>query len=569
LIFIQFPWGIPLNCKYIPITPNGTEFAYQIIRASAACVSKIRFAGLLGVKYMTLGPEPNPHGGQARNNAFENMNHYQRGLQLAEAGRYQEALVCMQEHLCSAPEDAEVLNDTGAILHCLGHSNDAIDYFVRAQRLRNDSVEIVWNLVEAYLATGKATEAMQLFDKMQQMGVLNADVLNRTASVFLNQYNKADALELLLRSMQINPNQEILLPMIQVIRSKRPKVAFFCGGDGMTFLDEIIEFMKRRFEVRLFEGRTKEELHELMKWSDISWFEWCTNLAVIGSKQPKVCKNIIRLHRYEAYEQWPQLVNWTNIDTLVTVGNSFVKDALFRKVPHIETYTPIVTIPNGVNLEKFTLTNRPRGKNIAFLSNLRMVKNPGFVLQCMQKLHYIDHEYRLFFGGLFQDETLEQYLRHMVGSLGLCDVVFFDGRREDVRSWLQDKHYIVSTSLIESQGMGLAEAMACGLKPVIHNFPGADQIFPSEFLFNIAEEFCQQILCEQYEPQKYRKFVEENYALKDQLPKINNIFTQLETDIDVQHLRTPITDNLQNMNLQIDELSAGSGLLTFENSLIT
>jgi glycosyltransferase involved in cell wall biosynthesis len=197
-----------------------------------------------------------------------------------------------------------------------------------------------------------------------------------------------------------------------------------------------------------------------------------------------------------------------------------------------------------------------------------MVKNPAFVLQCMQKLHYMDPEYRLFFGGLFQDETLEQYLRHMVGILGLGEVVFFNGPQEDVRSWLEDKHYIVSTSLIESQGMGLLEAMACGLKPVIHNFPGAEQIFPSGFLFNIAEEFCQHILSEQYESQTYRRFVEENYALKDQLPKINKIFTQFEADIDAQQSGTPLTDSLQNLNSQIAELSAGPGISAFENNLI-
>ena len=65
---------------------------------------------------MTLGPDSNPLGGQAQNNAFENIDHYQRGLQLAEA----------------------------------------------------------------YIATGRANKAMPLFDKMEQMGVLNADVLNRT-----------------------------------------------------------------------------------------------------------------------------------------------------------------------------------------------------------------------------------------------------------------------------------------------------------------------------------------------------------------------------------------------------
>ncbi len=46
-----------------------------------------------------------------------NPNDYQKGLELAEAGRHQEALVCIQKHLRTVPEDVEVLNDTGAILY--------------------------------------------------------------------------------------------------------------------------------------------------------------------------------------------------------------------------------------------------------------------------------------------------------------------------------------------------------------------------------------------------------------------------------------------------------------------
>lgn len=481
---------------------------------------------------MTMEPKPNPLDGPTANTGRENTSSYEKGLQLAGAGRYQEALVCMLEHLRTSPQDAQILNDIGAILHCLGRTSEAIDHFLRARSLRKDSTEIVWNLVEAYLAVGKASEAASLFDEMERMNVLNVDVLNRTANLFVNQNNKAGAIETLLLSLRLYPGQEILLPMLKVIRSKRPKLAFFCGADGMTFLDEIVEFARQRFEVRLFDGRTEQDLYELMKWSDISWFEWCTNLAVIGSRQPKVCKNIIRLHRYEAYEQWPQRVNWTNIDLLVTVGNRFVREALLDRVPQIESTTSVISIPNGVNLEKFPFTARRKGRNIAFLANLRMVKNPPFVLQCMQKLHYIDREYRLFFAGVSQDGALEQYLKHMVAALDLRDVVFFDGWQPDVRSWLADKHYIVSTSIIESQGMGVLEAMACGLKPVIHNFPGASETFGSEFLFNIAEEFCAQICSDTYEPHKYRKFVEERYPLKNQLSRINNIFTRFEAEID-------------------------------------
>ncbi len=461
-----------------------------------------------------------------------NINNYQRAQKLAEAGQYQQALISIQEHLQMVPDDAQALNDAGAILFCLGHSNKAIENFVKARKLQGDSTEIIWNLVEAYLTVGRASEAKKLFDQMQRLGILNVDVLNRTANVFLNQDNKADALETLLRSLFVLPGQDVLKPMIDVIRCKRPKIAFFCGGDGVKFLNEIIEFTKQRFQVQVFQDHTEEQLYELMKWSDISWFEWCTDLAVIASRLPKVCKNIVRLHRYEAYEPWPQQVNWENVDVLVNVGNSFVKDALISRVPNLTNQTSIVTIPNGVNLEKYTFINRQSSKNIAFLADLRMVKNPAFVLQCMQKLHYTDPEYRLFFAGQFVDAVVEQYLKHMVNALEIRDVVFFDNWQEDINGWLEDKHYIVSTSIIESQGMGILEGMACGLKPVIHNFPGADQIFPSEFLFNISEEFCRQIISDTYEPERYRRFIEENYSLKNQLVKINELFTRFEAEID-------------------------------------
>jgi glycosyltransferase involved in cell wall biosynthesis len=186
----------------------------------------------------------------------------------------------------------------------------------------------------------------------------------------------------------------------------------------------------------------------------------------------------------------------------------------------------------------------------------------------MQKLHYIDPEYRLFFGGIFQNRTLEQYLKYMVDALELSDVVFFDGWQEDVLSWLKDKHYIVSTSIIESQGMGILEAMACGLKPVIHNFPGANQIFPSEYLFNISEEFCNQILSDNYQPQKYREFVEENYSLKNQLTKINNILTQFEVEIDAEEARSRFSDNLQNLNLEQMRLPTEHSVPTPDNNSV-
>jgi glycosyltransferase involved in cell wall biosynthesis len=186
----------------------------------------------------------------------------------------------------------------------------------------------------------------------------------------------------------------------------------------------------------------------------------------------------------------------------------------------------------------------------------------------MQKLHYIDPEYKLFFAGNFQDSMLEQYIKHAVQTLNLTDVVFFEGWQEDVNSWLRDKHYIVSCSIGESQGMGLLEAMACGLKPVIHNFPGADQIFPCEFLFNIAEEFCELICSASYEPQRYRSFVEGSYSLRSQLAAINNIFTRLEAEIDSRQTVIPLNNNLQDWNNGEVGQSMEFGTSAFEKNFV-
>jgi len=483
---------------------------------------------------MAIRTDSNLLGEQRQNGKFGDTGRYEGGRKLAEAGKYEEALAYMQEHFGDGAGDAQVLNDKGAILHCLGRSDEAIDCLFEARTVKSDSAEIVWNLAEAYLAAGRPSEAVRLFDDMDRMGILNVDILNRSAAILLDQNDKGDSLEALLRSLRIWPDQEVLRPMLDVIRSKRPKIAFFAGDDGTGFCDDIVEFIKQYFEVRLSDGRTDREPYELMEWSDVSWFDSCPDLAIKASKRTNVCRNVIGIHCYEGYEQWPRQVNWANIDTLFIAGNSIVKDALVRHVPGLETETSVAVVPCGVDLEKSTFIDRQCGKNIAFLPDLSPQRNPAFILQCMQKLRYIDPEYRLFFGGAFVDDIVEQYVRHMVEALDLGGVVLFDRRQEDVCSWLEDKHYIVSTSFFEGSSTGLLEAMACGLKPVVHNFPGANRIFPSEFLFDISEEFCKQICCAQYEPQRYRRFVEENYPLKKQLHEINWILNRIESRIEAQ-----------------------------------
>jgi len=87
--------------------------------------------------------------------------------------------------------------------------------------------------------------------------------------------------------------------------------------------------------------------------------------------------------------------------------------------------------------------------------------------------------------------------------------------------------------------MGILEAMATGIKPVIFNFPGAEELFGRDYLFTTPEEFCRRICEPHYDSQAYRAFVERRYPLSAQLLRINELFAMFEknpwTEKSAQH----------------------------------
>lgn len=457
---------------------------------------------------------------------------YKKGLELASQGKNQLALETILEYLKSFPNDIEAGNDAGALYYSLGQTEKAIDILEDVWQKSPDSGEVCWNLTEAYLSANMPENAVRQFATLEKSNLLNFDTVNRAAKLFADKGDKANAIEMLLYSLKLCPNQDVLNSMIELLKITRPKIAFFNGlGDDTKFLKDIIDFTADRFEVKIFSGTTTQQVSELMDWADIAWFEWCTDMLAAATAMPKKCKIIARLHRFEAYEIFPKKVVWENVDNLILVGNSYVRKQLTKSVPQIERRTKIITIPNGINTDAYKFLNQPKGKNIACIGYLNMRKNPMFLLQCMQKLNFIDKEYKLFFAGNFQDPMLEQYIQYMVRQLDLNDVVFFQGWQDDIADFLYNKHFIVSSSIGESQGLGVLEGMSCGLKPLIHNFPGATEIFDSKYIFNIAEQFCDMIISDDYNPSEYRAFVEKTYPQKKQLNDINAIFASMEKSI--------------------------------------
>ena len=455
---------------------------------------------------------------------------FAQARQLADEGRHAEALAVLRQILSRRPDDGETLNDAGALLYAIGHFDEAARHLQRAADcMPDDPGQPLWNLAEVYLAAGRPAETLNLFNGLAQAGLLTADLANRTATALLNGGNLADGIEALIESFRASPQQKLLLPMYEHVRSLRPKVAFFCENKDTKFMNDIYAFSSARFETRFTQSTDPAEIAAMLQWCDIAWLEWCTPQAIVVSRLPKMCRTIVRLHRYEAFQAWPEQVQWENIDVLVTVGNDVVVQRLLQRIPDLRLRTRIVPIPNGVDVNRFSFRDRPRGKNLAFLARIHVKKNPMMLLQGLARLRGIDPGYRLFFAGDYQDDgALEQYIRYAAGELGLTDALVFDGWQKDVAAWLEDKHYLVSASIVEGHPVSILEAMARGLKPVMHVYPGCRDCFPPEYLWRTLEEFCERILVDPYRPAEYRDFVAKRFPLSLQLKRINNLFLEFE-----------------------------------------
>jgi glycosyltransferase involved in cell wall biosynthesis len=297
-------------------------------------------------------------------------------------------------------------------------------------------------------------------------------------------------------------------------------------GRDDTFLAPLIPALEPHYDVRFLSAGPGDALAEAIAWADIVWLEWCWDHAVwattSGCLTGKRC--VLRLHSIEALQtDFPAQVDWSRVDRLITVGED-ITDLLLSNFPSIAGHVQPDIIPNGVDMDRFALGHADRYR-IGWVGHLEPKKNPMLLLQIAHALHRADPRYVVHVAGAFTDQRTARYLKRFMGSLGLAGVVRFEGPISAMPAWYADKGVLLSTSMYESFGLNIGEAMAVGAFPVVHDFPGADRLWPEECLFASIDDAV--ALIRSARPGLYREWVRARYGLDRQKDAVLRLLADL------------------------------------------
>jgi tetratricopeptide (TPR) repeat protein len=453
---------------------------------------------------------------------------YIGAIELAESGHYEQALGQMQSYLKTHPTDGEALNDTGTILFCMNRGQEAIDYFLRARSCSEGDIQtqVVYNLCEAYLAEGQPEKAVTLLEAMDSAQILNVDTINRIANGFVDKLAYGPAIEMLLYSLRLAPEQEILRPMLEIVRSKR--IGLMLLADNPQRTEGLQHYLEPRYPLKTCIG------------SEISAAGICSGnyvsiFAGYSDRIIEACRagaaTIVCLDCEDLETSPIERIPWPQIAALV-VPNRQIGQLLHERIA-LPASLRVLSIAPSADIESIQYIERKKGKRIAAMGPWTAHQNPMFLLHCMQKLHYLDADMRLHLAGEFEDPLVLHYTESMIEAMDLENVVFLDGTPKNLNRWLKDKHYIVSTA-IDGRGLsGVVAGMAAGLRPLVHRFPHANEVIDSEYLFVLAEDFCRQILEGSYQPMRYREAAVSRYSPMQVYVPLIRVLSEIEHRVSI------------------------------------
>ena len=290
-----------------------------------------------------------------------------------------------------------------------------------------------------------------------------------------------------------------------------------------TFLGVAEELKKRGHEVQV------DMYYDIEKanWCDVIFGEYIQGGIIHALKDESMKKPIVaRGVDIDIYFGHFLGVDLNRCKSVLFI-NDYMKDLVLLKCKGAgkEVKVPVEVVHLGVDLDKFTYRERKAGgKQIGWLSKIWSGKGIELLCQLIYKLVQQNKEFKFDIVGKIAEPWVGKYMEEFIKRNNLDSNVNRIESVVDVNDWMEKQDYMLSTSMKECMSLPMIEAMAKGIKPIIHHWWDAAQLYPKELVWEGIDDAIKLILEDSYDSNAYREHAKQ-FDMKIQVDKLEQHLT--------------------------------------------
>jgi glycosyltransferase involved in cell wall biosynthesis len=245
----------------------------------------------------------------------------------------------------------------------------------------------------------------------------------------------------------------------------------------------------------------------LLTDADIIFCEWCTGQAVWYSRHKRLDQKLfVRLHRFEAFRNFPREVVGGALDGVIVVSDYFrnicVKDFGWPA-------DKIIVLPQYCVAEQLRRPKHPGAERTLGFVGINGFHHKRFdrAVDILRQVRRHAPEFRLRirsampweFTWIWQDNhdersKFERTFHEIHEDPDLRDAIIFDRPGANMAEWYRNVRFIISTSESEGCHTSVAEGICSGAVPIVIDWPGAKSVYGSDCVYSDVDAMADAIL---------------------------------------------------------------------------
>jgi glycosyltransferase involved in cell wall biosynthesis len=258
------------------------------------------------------------------------------------------------------------------------------------------------------------------------------------------------------------------------------KIAVICRG-SQTFLNPLIKHWLDCGHILITDEK------EIGK-ADVIFCEWANEQSVEIIWKTVGKKVVIRMHGSEYYQGFHNLWNIQKLAAVICANPDYV-------IPNVNVINCALPIDTNFWKPNKSVKKIPRkllmvgsfcySKGHVALLNF-ILDNPDFFsdISFVGCIEPKDDPVRAC-----ETKKVIAEIVHLSSKYNLPVKIKNEMTRESLRKEYQSAEYIVSNSVNEGFHLSIIEGVLCDCKPLIHDWIGADKIYPESLIYSSAKEF--------------------------------------------------------------------------------